>query len=760
MIFDVYPYTNFHEMNDDWIIQAMKDLDQKMDDFIAANSLTYADPVEYKAITEYPASTVVTYEGAAYVSKQPVPAGILPTNDEYWLLIFPFEDLIQSGLDDGFTNLTIRLDAYIALAKTQLEAAIADIPAVVNAWLSAHPEATTTVEDGAITWPKLYAELKNVILSQYEQVNTREVIEKTDFVQGDLSGFGVETTSNNACRTGFLYFPEGIIQIRTDSGFVIKVWRYELSGTFEGVSISAADDEWYAFGADHQHKYRITVKRQDASLLAPANLPLETVIFYVWRSKLRGANDPLAALEIVGTSTAVDGLICRDVLPVDYFAEEADPQSYAEAAPYLDGIINSVADGKHLIFTTDRHYRRDSEDTQLLQQYVRSNMNVSRLVFGGDILNRSETPYLAYQIMNEYFDLNAAAFGAAYLPVFGNHDINTANAPDPAATRMNIGVSAELYTRHLDGYAHFETSKHYGNVTGNDIVTIMQTIVDNKIDADSTIPATLGMTRDEIVAAMLEYNKLHYYVDDDINKIRYIVYNTGAPDNIVVQTILGAPGGQTETYLQINWLYETLMSTPEGYDIIMSGHLVTLDPRLTYNSYLNGTYHYDIMAQLSCLKLKAAMNTSITSDMANSINQDWTPTARRSLDFTNAPDVGKIVVLAGHWHRDYACKGYFFQAASGAGGGYSPYDYKGVLVAPGATIDETAGEILIVGTAADKDMTDRQIQLTGVDAVAIDIVTLADELVEFKRIGHSLSYDAGTDTGAHTDPVTRTFFIS
>ena len=760
MIFDKYPYTNFHEMNDDWVIQTLREFEKRLDEFVVMNSLTYADPIGYDPQTPYQANTVVIYNATAYVSKQAVPAGLLPAADsDYWLLIFPFGDLIQTGIDAGVAEMELRINEYIAQANDQISAAINTLPSIVAAWLAAHPEVTTGVPDDSITWRKLYSEVKNVILAMYEPDATANILLDDQFEQGTLSESGVETASNYACRTGFLYFPEGIVQIRANNDFIIKVWRYELSGRLVGVS-SETDIQWNAFATDAQHKYRITIAREDAEALSPSQLSVSPVFWWLWRAKLRGANDPLAALEILGTSAAVDGLQYRFELPDDYFAEAENPQSYAEAAPYLDSIINSVADGKHLIFTTDRHYRRDSHDTQMLQQYVRSNLNIDRLIFGGDVLNRLETPYLAYQVMNEYFDLNATAFGAAFLPVFGNHDINTANTPDPAATRMNIGVAAELYTRHLDGYVHFETSKYYGNVTGNNIVAIMQTIVDNKIEADPDIPETLGMTRDEIVHALLEYNKLHYYVDDDINKTRYIVYNTGAPDNNVVEAILGAPGGQTEIYLQIDWLYETLISTPEGYDIIISGHLVTLDPKLAYSNFLNSTYQFDIVAQLSCLKLKAAMNTSITTDMISRINQDWTPTARRTLDFTGAPNVGKIVVLAGHWHRDYAVKSYFFQAPSGAGGNYAPADYKSVLISPGATINESSGEILIVGTAADKDMTDQQIQMTGVDAVAIDIVTLGDEIVEFKRIGHSLSYSAGNDPGTHTNPITRTFTIS
>ena len=45
MSFDKYPYTNFHELNDDWIIKTLREFGQRLDEFVAANQLTYADPI-------------------------------------------------------------------------------------------------------------------------------------------------------------------------------------------------------------------------------------------------------------------------------------------------------------------------------------------------------------------------------------------------------------------------------------------------------------------------------------------------------------------------------------------------------------------------------------------------------------------------------------------------------------------------------------------------------------------------------------------
>lgn len=757
MIFDKYPYSNFHEMNDDWIIQTLREFGHRLDDFVAANSLTYADPLEYNADSQYPARTIVTYDGVAYLSKQPVPAGILPTNDAYWILIFPFEDLIQTELDASIAE----IDRYLQVASEQIAAAINTIPTEVDYWMNTHPDVTTTVQDESISWLKLNNILKSILLYGYEETSLLTI---NDFEQGAIRiTDGEDVESAYMCRSGFHEIPAGLTLIRTLPDYRIQVFRYDLDGTFVDRVLDVVRTTWQPFITDENHKYRVSISYEDYSTLTPADLPLLPVpcASYVPRyAQMENENDPMAALERAGSATFVDGLIYQLALPDYWFAAAADPQSYDDADTYLDGIINHAADGKHLLYTTDTHWPENAHISQELQQYVRGKINIDRVLFGGDILNRDNTPYIAYQTMSEYFNKCVSAFGSAYLPAFGNHDLNTANTPDADATRMNIGVVAELFTKHLDGFVHFETSKDYGAVTGNNMLTIMRTIVDNKIESDPTIPATLGMTRDEIVDALLEYNKLHYYVDDDINKTRYVVYNTGAPDNIVISTILG-PRNQAEQYLQIDWIHNTLMTTPANYDIVLCAHEATLDPRQTLTSYLNTAYEYDIIGQLCCMKKRAGMNIRIASDAAARINPDWmVNSTSRALDFTDAPDVGKIVLLCGHWHRDYALMAYFFQAATGSGGRYSHNDFKGVLIDSGDTLNESDGEILIVGTTADKNHTTNFVPLTGVDESAIDIVTIGSDQIEFKRIGHSWDRGDGNDPGTHTEPITRTFIIS
>ena len=93
-----FPYSDFHEMNLDWILKKMKELAAQMDDFEAVNSVNYAGV--WDITKQYPAWSVVLDSDTGYLkmSTTAVPAGIPITNDSYWILVSPFK------IDINFSN--------------------------------------------------------------------------------------------------------------------------------------------------------------------------------------------------------------------------------------------------------------------------------------------------------------------------------------------------------------------------------------------------------------------------------------------------------------------------------------------------------------------------------------------------------------------------------------------------------------------------------------------------------------------------------
>ena len=109
-----FPYTNFHDLNLDWILSVIKEVKE-----------TY--PAKFEELMQIKVNA--------------------PTTDRNGQL---GDYLISNG--DGTTSWK-PLDMEIE----------SEIIEQVNNWLEEHPEATTTVQDGAITFPKLDENLQSVV---------------------------------------------------------------------------------------------------------------------------------------------------------------------------------------------------------------------------------------------------------------------------------------------------------------------------------------------------------------------------------------------------------------------------------------------------------------------------------------------------------------------------------------------------------------------------------------------------------------------
>ena len=93
-----FPYTNFHDLNLDWIIQTIKTLAEEVEKRTTAQ-INIADPIQWDITRQYPELTVVMDNGNAYLSMQAVPYGVDIGNSEYWEQIFNVEQLFSSFKD-------------------------------------------------------------------------------------------------------------------------------------------------------------------------------------------------------------------------------------------------------------------------------------------------------------------------------------------------------------------------------------------------------------------------------------------------------------------------------------------------------------------------------------------------------------------------------------------------------------------------------------------------------------------------------------
>lgn len=117
-MFNMYPYTDFHNLNLDWVLAKMKELYIRFDEFTARNTLNYAGI--WQPSKMYKKFSIVTYENASYLSIADVMPGVDINNSTYWVKLIDYDyklnnlniiNVVDFGaVPDGVTDCS---DAFI-----------------------------------------------------------------------------------------------------------------------------------------------------------------------------------------------------------------------------------------------------------------------------------------------------------------------------------------------------------------------------------------------------------------------------------------------------------------------------------------------------------------------------------------------------------------------------------------------------------------------------------------------------------------------
>ena len=123
MAYFEFPHTREYEGDLGYIIKKLLELTDKYNTFFEYNSIRFHDPITWNISESYPAYNIVydEYTETLYISKQPIPAGIAITNEEYWEVISPFH--IDTVLNTESPN---------PIANKTVANAIEDLRAILN----------------------------------------------------------------------------------------------------------------------------------------------------------------------------------------------------------------------------------------------------------------------------------------------------------------------------------------------------------------------------------------------------------------------------------------------------------------------------------------------------------------------------------------------------------------------------------------------------------------------------------------------------
>ena len=103
-----FPYTNFHDLNLDWILNVLKEINENYEKAVSAG-VKFADPLEWDITKAYEKFTIVMNDNNAYLAMEDVPSGVSISNTDYWQRIFDMSSL-EDKIDDLETELREDMD--------------------------------------------------------------------------------------------------------------------------------------------------------------------------------------------------------------------------------------------------------------------------------------------------------------------------------------------------------------------------------------------------------------------------------------------------------------------------------------------------------------------------------------------------------------------------------------------------------------------------------------------------------------------------
>ena len=133
MAIENWPYTNFHDLNLDWILNELKKFRKELTDFsVNFPHISEWNGGEWDGDHIYGANEIVLYNDGLYIAIKPVPAGTLISNGDYWLKVGEISNVTAEtvervdDLETAVVDIIGELDDLVSLVKTKNIVVIGD----------------------------------------------------------------------------------------------------------------------------------------------------------------------------------------------------------------------------------------------------------------------------------------------------------------------------------------------------------------------------------------------------------------------------------------------------------------------------------------------------------------------------------------------------------------------------------------------------------------------------------------------------------
>ena len=338
-----------------------------------------------------------------------------------------------------------------------------------------------------------------------------------------------------------------------------------------------------------------------------------------------------------------------------------------EDTSYLEERIKHIPEGKHFIFNTDSHidYGAISDPRQLgyfwlqketeIMQYVRERTGIRTVVSGGDAVGGRDSKYEAAKILSTYCNEKYEAFGKDFIFAVGNHDANYPQWNGSGLVEKDMIISdTEIYNRTVSQL------KRYGEAMFDEpLLSAIDTVdMSSAVDSETGLDS-FGYTAEELRQELKAWAMMHYYYDDDVQGIRYIVLETGDFSH-AMRVCLG-PGAHVTLYFQTDFVVSALQSIPENYDVVIVGHQQSFpDDSTTDYSTKHQNASLQLCRIISAYKQKSYLKyffnktTSNIKTIGKELYKMLLEDANgfRKYAFFNSKGSGRIIYIGGHFHAD------------------------------------------------------------------------------------------------------------